>query len=183
MSGARLHGNDNGATLETQEEENGGTIEGTPDPHDYYPGHRMVDTPTRPTSSSAPPANIPSAYDTDSEDPVEKHFALLGATHRRNRTLFEEMKNRIIILSDKEIDALKLVKVAQAETEQVKQEMDSMRHRVEEAVSLEKANAGLGEAILTLKRELADAEAQVSELHEGILTVVSKHSKKARRSL
>ena len=60
-------------------------------------------------------------------------------------------------------------------------EMDSLRDRVKEAASLEKANAGLGETILALKSELADAEAQVTDLHNGILSVASNHSKKVRR--
>ena len=65
----------------------------------------------------------------------------------------------------------------------LKKEVAGMKDRIREAAELEEQNAKLGNAILELRQELANAEAEVIDLHSGILTVASNHSKKSRRSV
>lgn len=202
-------------------------VEGTPDRH-AYPGDALLDTPPKPTSSAPPiysttctAAKIWGYGDLD-DHPVEEQLAhmqkctieatsSLVANRKRDRALFEDMNTRIVALSASELDALKRLKIAEAETKRAKlitvsevarleaeirglkeanavaqglvKEIDSLKDRVQEAASLEKANEGLGKTILALKKELADAETEVNDLHNGILTVVSNHTKKARKSV
>lgn len=191
-------------------EESQAAIEGTPEREICVPGgeatppHMLTATP----SSSAPPvyAAAPSLmlrgdYGPDAEDPIILYLtqvhrcandaaAAYKSSRKRNRTHFEctvqdnvALTEQLRKTKDEVADLERICESLQEESgaaHALRMQLDEQKERIREAGMLEEQNAKLASSILGLRKELANGEKAVKELHNEMTTVAETHAKKLR---